>query len=170
MAEQMLYRHEFEGQRDPAKLSDIFDGSNYRKLKETNVETGNKRYEHKFFNGARDIALGLSTDGWAPFRRRSKTCWPLLIFNYNLPPDVRFHLEHMLCIGAIPGPKKPHDFDSFIWPLMAELFTLIAGVNAFDRLRDEMFILRAYCSGWNYCDAPTPCDIPKIVQQGVCDA
>jgi len=38
----------------------------------------------------------------------------LIIFNYNLPPDVRFHINNILALGVIPGPKKPIDADSFL--------------------------------------------------------
>jgi hypothetical protein len=66
------------------------------------------------FSDPRDIALGVLTDGFAPHKRRMKTCWPVVGFNYNLPPDVRFHQENIIPLGTIPRPKKPQDFDSFI--------------------------------------------------------
>lgn len=86
----------------------------------------------------------MSTDGFAPFCRQKKTCWPLLIYNYNLPPEIRFHLEHILCVGVISGPSKPKDFDSFVWPLVQELLRLALGVQAFDITSHELFSLRAY--------------------------
>ena len=97
------------------------------------------------FSDPRDIALGVATDGFAPHKRRSKTAWPIGLFNYNLPPDVRFHQENIIPIGTIPGPKKPHDFNSFIWPLMEELFQLELGKKkAYDALSEALFILHAY--------------------------
>ena len=81
-----------------------------------------------FFSDPRDIALGLSTDGFGPFKKRNKTARPLIIFNYNLPPKERFRKENI----TIPGPKKPADMDSFLWPLVQELLQLEIGVSAFD--------------------------------------
>ena len=62
----------------------------------------------------------------------------------NLPPETRFHQDNILCVGVIPGPKKPHDMDSFLWPLVTELLKLAAGVVAFDALSQSLFLLRAH--------------------------
>jgi hypothetical protein len=42
----------------------------------------------KYFKDDRDMALGLSTDVFAPFKKHKLTAWPLIIFNYNLPPEI----------------------------------------------------------------------------------
>lgn len=143
LAQQMRYRaHEYK--YDSAKVTDIFDGAHYRSLLETFVTVGDDQLPFWFFADPRDIALGLSTDGFAPFKRRKKTAWPLILFNYNLPPDVRFHKENIISVGVIPGPKKPWDADSFLWPLIQELLQLAMGITAFDALSKVLFILHAY--------------------------
>jgi Transposase family tnp2 len=38
-----------------------------------------------FFSNPRDVALSFSMDGFGPFKWHSKTVWPLIIFNYNIP-------------------------------------------------------------------------------------
>ena len=143
MATKMKYRGA-EHVHEPGKSSDIFDGLNYQNLRREHVEVNGRRFEHKYFDDERDIALGLSTDGFAPFKRRKNTAWPLIIFNYNLPPEIRFHIDNILSLGVIPGPKKPVDVDSFLWPLIKELLRLAAGVRAFDILTSKVFALRAY--------------------------
>ena len=70
--------------------------------------------------------------------------WPLLIFNYNLPPEKRFHQDNIIPISVIPGPKKPKDIDSFLYPLVEELLSLANGVRAFDANTGEIFCLRAF--------------------------
>jgi Transposase family tnp2. len=140
--ELLSYRAKFS--HEPSKIKDVMDSKNYARLREEYVTVDQKRQPYKFFDDPRDIALGMSTDGFAPFRRRKKTCWPLLLFNYNLPPEIRFHLQYILCIGVIPGPNKPKDFDSFFWPAVEELLKLAMGVRAFDTARSELFALRAY--------------------------
>jgi hypothetical protein len=127
---------------EPDKTADIFDGKAYRTLLDEYVTIEGKRMKHKHFNGRRDVAMGLSTDGFALFKKRKKSAWPLILFNYNLPPDIRFHREHIISLGIIP--KKPKDTDSFLWPLVEELLKLEAGVTAYDGRNEEYFILRAY--------------------------
>jgi hypothetical protein len=79
-----------------------------------------------------------------PFCKHAKMAWLLLIFNYNLLLEIWFHLKNMLCLGVIPGPKEPQDFDSFLWPLVTELLRLELGVNAWDACKRRLVQLRAY--------------------------
>ncbi|KII93392.1 hypothetical protein PLICRDRAFT_66645, partial [Plicaturopsis crispa FD-325 SS-3] len=71
LVQQMRYRHEFV--HDPNIVKDTFDASHYRALADQHVVVDGHRQPHKFFDDRRDIALGLSTDGFGPFRRRKKT-------------------------------------------------------------------------------------------------
>jgi hypothetical protein len=141
-ARKMQYRS--QRVRDPMKVSDIFDGTHYCLLQETFVTIDDEELPTWFFSDPRDIALGLSTDGFGPFKRRTKTAWPIILFNYNLPPEERFLKQNIISIGVIPGPKKPGDFDSFIFPLVQELLQLEMGVSAFDALTQTVFLLHAY--------------------------
>ena len=141
-AKQMQYRGEHKPNSE--EMSDIFDSVTYIAQLSENIVVDGRTLPHKFFEDLRDVALGLSTDGFAPFHRCKHTCWPLILFNYNLPPDIRFHLKHILCVTVIPGPKKPVDFDSFLWPLVEELLQLEIGVHAYDPLQSELFKLHAY--------------------------
>jgi hypothetical protein len=112
-------------------------------LKGRHVELHGRKLAHKYFEGHRDIALGLSTDGFSPFKKRKYSAWAFILFNYNLPPDTRFHLRNILALGAV-GPRKPVDADSFLWPVIQELLRLLVGVRAFDVLTSEVFLLRAF--------------------------
>lgn len=131
-------------QEIPPKVQDIFDGSNYRHLQAQQVVVDGVEQPYHFFEQETDIALGFSTDGFCPFRRRKKSCWPLLVFNYNLPPEFRFHLKWALCIGVIPGPTKPKDSNSFLWPFVQECKKLALGVRTFSILDNGNIKLRAY--------------------------
>ena len=128
----------------PGTTTDVFDGLHYRSLLGERVVVGGQTYPHKYFSDHRDIALGFATDGFAPFKKRKHTAWILLIFNYNLPPEQRFQKDNIICVGIIPGPKKPWDADSFIYPLVHELLELAIGVSAYDALSKSLFALRAY--------------------------
>ena len=108
------------------------------------VVVGDKKLPFWFFSDPRDIALGLSMDGFVPFKHRTKTAWLIILFNYNLPPEERFRKDNIISVGIIPGPKKPCDFDSFLWPLVQELLQLAISVQAFNSLSKSLFLLHAY--------------------------
>ncbi|QRV91965.1 Transposase family Tnp2 protein [Ceratobasidium sp. AG-Ba] len=142
MADEMGYRARYKP--EPGVIRDIFDGAQYQRLCDKRVWTTRESFDYKYFSMPTDIAMGLSTDGFGPFKQRKTSCWPLLLFNYNLPPTIRFHLEHILCLGVIPGPKEPKDPGSFLQPLIDKLEELAAGVPAWDSINKRPFCLRAY--------------------------
>ncbi|KAL1720499.1 hypothetical protein EV715DRAFT_196732, partial [Schizophyllum commune] len=72
MIEKLRYRHTFKA--DPNVLQDVMDGTHYESLKGQHVTVDGQTFVHKYFEDEHDIALGLSTDGFAPFKRRKKTC------------------------------------------------------------------------------------------------
>jgi hypothetical protein len=140
----MQYRSQYESESTPGVVKDIFDSENYKTLKSKYVGIDNRLFGHRYFDDHRDIALGLSTDGFAPFNKRKSTTWPIILFNYNLPPEIRFHVNQILALSVIPSPKKPQDFDSFLWPFLQELLCLARGVRSFDALKGSLFTLHAH--------------------------
>ena len=142
LATTMKYRAGYKS--NPGIVADIFDGSHYSNLCKAYVKVNDKVFNHTYFSDPRDVALGLSSDGFAPFNKRKSTAWPIIIFNYNLPPEIRFLVDNILSLGVIPGPKKPQDCDSFLWPFIQELLRLAQGVHAFDVLTNSLFLLRAF--------------------------
>lgn len=122
----------------------MFDAAHYRELLKKRIVVDGQDIGHTFFEDRRDIALGISTDGFAPWRRRKKTAWPIIAYNYNLPPEIRFHREHIISLGVVPGPKKPKDFDSFLWPFVNEMLQLAVGIPAYDPLTSSAFVQRAF--------------------------
>ena len=144
MASAMQYRSQH--QDDPGSLRDIFDGAYYQALRTAPVTIHGEPINPTttYFQDPRDVALGLSTDGYGVFTHGQSTAWPIILFNYNLPPETRFHSDNLLPLGIIPGPNKPADMDSFLIPLAEELFQLAAGVKAYDILTGSYFTLRAF--------------------------
>jgi hypothetical protein len=107
----------------------VFDGENYRTLRETPVDEGGV---YRFFDNPEDVALGLSTDGFTLFKRRRRgfsTAWPIILVNYNLDPRIRTRLENILCVGVIPGPRQCKDLNSYLAPLVEDLLALEHGVE-----------------------------------------
>ena len=142
LATKMKYRSQYV--QSTQGISDIFDGTVYLNLTRKQVVVDGREMPYTYFSDVRDIALGLATDGFAPFRRRKATAWPLIVYNYNLPPEIRFGKDYTLCLGVVPGPKKPKDMDSFLYPLVEELLHLAVGIRAFDILQSSLFALHAY--------------------------
>ena len=119
---------------EPGVIKDVFNGSHYQSLLNTIVPGGEDNLFF-YFSNEHDIALALLTDSFAPFRKHNKTCWPIILFSYNLPPEIHFQKKYCIHIATVPGPKKPWDWDSFCWPLVQELIQLEMGVKAFDAIR-----------------------------------
>ncbi|PIL23640.1 hypothetical protein GSI_14953 [Ganoderma sinense ZZ0214-1] len=144
IAKEMKYHAKEQAKHAPSVIRDVTDSENYCALLNKHVTIDGKSLAHKYFDDARDVALGLSTDGFAPFKCRTKTAWPLILFNYNLHPDIHTHLNNILGLGVIPGPKKPVDFNSFLWPVVHEFLQLSVGVHAYNALSNAFFALRVY--------------------------
>lgn len=64
--------------------------------------------------------------------------------NLNLPPDIRCHLDETWILCIIPGPNQPKDPDSFHWPLVEELTKAAIGINTYDAVAREEFLLHIY--------------------------
>jgi len=125
-------------------ICDVFDGKLYRDLCEKFVRVDGQTFDHKYFEDSHDIALGLSLDGFPIFNKRNLSAWPIILVNYNLPPDIRTHLIHVLCYGVIPSPKAVKDMDSFLHPLYRELEKLARGIKTLDIHSKGFFLLRAF--------------------------
>jgi len=102
--------------------------------------------KHKHFSDKRDIALGLFTDGFQLFKKSQvqKSATPLLLVNLDLPPTIRTHLDHLLCLGLVPGPHAPKDINSFFHPAYLELQELARGIKTTDFSLHRDFHLHAY--------------------------
>ena len=80
--------------------------------------------------------LSMSTDGFSPFDGVSSTTWPIILFNLNLPPEMRVHVEEVLCAGLLPGDLQDLLFTSFPIPHTSRK----------NRLRPILFPLRSHDS------------------------
>ena len=88
--------------------------------------------------------FNISLDGMTYFNRhqRRHSVWPVILINYNLPPRVRTHRNHIICYGVIPGTFK--NLDSYLIPLHDELGELAKGATTLDPWAEEMFWLHVY--------------------------
>ncbi|KAF7360422.1 hypothetical protein MVEN_00772300 [Mycena venus] len=144
MVKLLLYRHQYK--HESKTIADVFDSAHYRTLRKKNVVVDGKTLPHKYFEGKYDIALGVCLDSYLLFKRNrgGPSATPILLKNYNLPPEIQTHLAHSICNGVIPGPHGPKDARSFLIPYDDELAQLAIGVSTFDSLTQTQFMLRAY--------------------------
>ncbi|EUC55299.1 transposase family Tnp2 protein, partial [Rhizoctonia solani AG-3 Rhs1AP] len=138
-AEKMRYRHTYTNINDT--MDDIFNSRRYLELRNLHVVIDGKPMPYKYFQEEHEVALGVTLDGACPFKRRTNTCWPIVVINYNLPSEERVRTENMICVGVIPGPQCPADINSFLQPLIDELRELARGVAAVDNLLPQIIDL-----------------------------
>jgi hypothetical protein len=143
----MRYRslhHDDNDDTYPYTITDIYDSKQYRYLRQASIVLDNRTLPHKYFEDPRDVLLISMTDGFQLFKRGKHTTWPLIFINANLDPAFRYHMDNVICAGLIPGPKKPRDFDSFMFVVTEELQHAAIGVRTYDAVDDEMFDLRVF--------------------------
>ncbi|XP_021845823.2 uncharacterized protein [Spinacia oleracea] len=111
----------------------------------------------EFAKDARNVRLGLSSDGFNPGANMSSryNIWPVMLVPYNLPPWMCMKSDNMILSLLIPGPKSPgNDIDVFLQPLIDELKELWeSGVKTFDAHSKETFNMRAVLL-WTINDFP----------------
>ncbi|XP_075109112.1 uncharacterized protein LOC142180908 [Nicotiana tabacum] len=111
----------------------------------------------EFSSDPRNVRLGLSSDGFNPFRTMSisHSTWPVMLMNYNLSPWICMKPEYIMLSMIIPGPSSPgNDIDVYLQPLIAELNELWKfGVETFDAESNQMFQMRAALM-WTISDFP----------------
>ena len=109
--------HKEERKRD-GMLRHPADGSQRRNL---------DRAFPEFDVDARNIRLGLSTDGMNPFGEMSSShsTWPVTVCIYNLPPWLCMKRKFIMMPVLIQGSKQPgNDIDVFLRLLVDELLQL----------------------------------------------
>jgi hypothetical protein len=114
------------------------------------------RFDPEFARDARNVRLGLSTDGFTPYDNSSTSysCWPVFIMPYNPPPNKCMKEGFIFLALIVPGPKHPgKKINVFIQPLIEEFKELWVGVKAYDGHRKREFTLRDVYL-WSIHDLP----------------
>ncbi|XP_024010549.1 uncharacterized protein LOC112085889 [Eutrema salsugineum] len=106
---------------------------------------------------SRNIRLGLSTDGFNPFSMKNTrySCWPVLLVNYNMAPDLCMKKENILLSLLIPGPYQPgNSIDVYLEPLIDDLQRLWdIGEQTYDAFSKTTFTMKAMLL-WTISDLP----------------
>ncbi|XP_013631991.1 PREDICTED: uncharacterized protein LOC106337430 [Brassica oleracea var. oleracea] len=111
----------------------------------------------QFSDEARNLRLGLCTDGMNPFSFQSSThsTWPVLLVNYNMHPTKCLKEENIMLTLLIPGPTAPsNNIDVYLAPLIDDLKDLWnEGMVVYDAFKKENFTLKAMLL-WTVSDYP----------------
>ncbi|RXW12478.1 hypothetical protein EST38_g13377 [Candolleomyces aberdarensis] len=63
----------------------------------------------------------------------------------DLPPDIRYKKQYLIPGGVIPGPKKPKNFDSYMFPGLAHVNSMQKdGLKVWDALENRVFVSRPF--------------------------
>ncbi|XP_042460326.1 uncharacterized protein LOC122043816 [Zingiber officinale] len=109
-----------------------------------------------FESEPRNLRLALAADGINPHSNLSSrySCWPIMLVNYNLPPNMCMKRKYIMLTMLISGPKQPgNDIDVYLEVLVEDLQRLqmkefnsmeelgeaarsLSGIKLFDKLSD----------------------------------
>lgn len=101
----------------------------------------------EFSLDCRNVRLGLSADGFNPFKTRSivHSTWLIVLKTLNLPPWMCRKQPYLILPTLIDGPKGSGDkIDVYLQPLVDELKILWEdGIRTYDAASDSMFNMHA---------------------------
>lgn len=84
--------------------------------------------------------LLLSLDGAQLYRSKQSDCWIYIWVLLDRSPESRYRKRHVLIGGVIPGPSKPKNVDSFLFPGLQHLAALMKeGLMIWDASTEELF-------------------------------
>jgi hypothetical protein len=87
-----------------------------------------------------DTVLMLSVDGAQLYQNKQSDCWIYIWVLLDLPPELRYKRRYVLPGGFIPGPNKPKNLDSFLFPGLHHLAALQRdGLRVWDAKSDRVF-------------------------------
>lgn len=108
--------------------NDIYSGSDYLDA----VESGKIAKD--------DMVLMLSIDGAQLYQSKQSDCWIYIWVLFDLAPDKRYKKKYVLPGGFIPGPNKPKNVDSFLFPGLHHAAALAKeGLRVWDADQDTVF-------------------------------
>jgi len=92
-----------------------------------------------------DIVLMVSLNGAQLYNSKELDCWIYIWIIVNLPPDKCYRKLHVRPGGFIPGPNKPKNVDSFLFPGIHHLAALQAeGLQIWNAQTDSRYISNLY--------------------------
>jgi len=92
-----------------------------------------------------DMLLMLSLDGAQLYQSKQSDCWVYIWVILDHSPDVRYKRKQILISAVIPGPNKPNNVDSFLFPGLHHLTALQKeGLCIWDAIHNVSFISKLF--------------------------
>ena len=89
--------------------------------------------------GRSDIALQFSIDGVQLRPDRQSEAWVFIWVVHNLPPSMRYKKDFVIPGAIVPGPNKPGDLESFLFPSLHHVAALqCEGLRIYDSSTDTI--------------------------------
>lgn len=101
-----------------------------------------------------DMVLMLSVDGAQLYAHKASDCWIYIWIVMDFPPHERYKKRYVLPGGFIPGPNKPKNLDSYLFPGLHHLHALQReGLRVWDASADRLFVSHLFLA-LNTADGP----------------
>jgi len=119
--------------QDLNEYKDIYSGSDYLDA----VQSGKIKDD--------DMVLMMSIDGAQLFENKQSDCWIYIWVVMDLSPDKRYKKRYVLPGGFIPGPNKPKNVDSFLFPGLHHACAISKeGIKVWDADQKRTFTSRIF--------------------------
>ncbi|KAJ3559949.1 hypothetical protein NP233_g11135 [Leucocoprinus birnbaumii] len=130
---------------------DLFTSHDYLDLVKSNIVNDDS------------ILLMLSTDGAQLYRDKASDCWMIIWVILELSPDRRYKKRHVIPAGFIPGPGKPKNLDTFLFPSLQHISALQReGLKVWDASINQI-VTKTIINWLDTADAPGMADMSGIV-------
>ncbi|KJA14442.1 hypothetical protein HYPSUDRAFT_208676 [Hypholoma sublateritium FD-334 SS-4] len=130
---------------------DFFHGSDYLEHVRNGSITDN------------DIILMFSIDGAQLYAHKASDCWIYIWVILDLNPEERYKKDFVIPGGFIPGPKKPKNLDSFLFPGLYHLSALQKErLSIWDAANNRLFKSLLFL-GLNTADGPAMAYLTGLV-------
>lgn len=111
-----------------------------------------------------DIALQLSIDGAQLRRDQPSEAWVFIWIIHNLPPHMRYKKVFVIPGAIVPGPNKPGDMDSFLFPSLHHVAALQReGLKIYDSSLNTMISRSAPVIIFSTADSPGSASMSGMV-------
>ena len=92
-----------------------------------------------------DMVVMLSIDGAQLYQNKQSDCWIWIWVIFDYSPDMHYKKKTVLIGGTIPGPNKPKNGDSYLYPSLHHVAAIQKeGLKIWDAQRDVVFISHIY--------------------------
>ena len=104
--------------------------------------------------GRSDIALQFSIDGAQLRSDQQSEAWVFIWVIHNLPPSMRYKKDFVIPGAIVPGPNKPGDLDSFLFPSLSHVAALQReGLRIYDASTDTVISRSIPCVVFGTADS-----------------